>query len=91
MITTPKTVTGWHFAATTLRDGSPLPARGVTLTHTGEVQPCASGYHASKRAIDALQYAPGCMCARVRLSGTIIAHGDPVDKYAASKRKTITD
>ena len=86
-----KTVTGWHFAGSTLRDGRPLPQKGETLTHAGDVIPCQSGLHASRRAIDALSYAPGCRVARVKLSGTIVANGAPIDKYAASKRKGMSD
>lgn len=81
---------GWHFAAKTLRDGSPLPREGSVLKHKGPVVPCKSGYHASVRAIDALSYAPGTMVARVELRGTVVPHGKPVDKYAASERKTLT-
>ena len=84
-------VTGWHFAGKTLRDGRPLPRKGDTLKHDGDVVPCKSGLHASKRAIDALQYFPGPMMAQVRLSGTIVPHGNPVDKYAASERENLTD
>jgi hypothetical protein len=87
----PRHIDGWHFASTTLRDGSPLPKKGVTLTHKGKVMPCESGYHASVRAIDALRYAPGPFLARVRLSGTVKEHGSPIDKYAASKRETLTE
>jgi hypothetical protein len=82
-------VIGWHFAESKLRDGSPLPRSGETLTHEGAVVPCQSGYHASGRATDALAYAPGAMVARVRLSGTVIAHG--ADKHAASERTNLTD
>ena len=84
-------VTCWHFAGETLRDGRPLPKKGETLRHEGEVVPCKSGLHGSKRAIDALSSAPGWNVARVRLSGTIVPHGDPVDKYAASIRTNLTD
>jgi len=86
-----KQVTCWHFANETLRDGRPLPKKGETLTHDGDVIPCESGFHGSKRAIDALNYAPGTMVARVLLTGDVKPHGDPVDKYAARNRKNLTD
>lgn len=82
-------VTCWHFAGATLRDGRPLPKAGETLTHDGPVIPCESGFHGSVRAIDALGYAPGAMVARVRLSGTVVAHDK--DKHAASARTNLTD
>jgi hypothetical protein len=83
-------VIGWHFAGMALRDGSPLPRKGRVLRHKGAVVPCESGYHASERAIDALQYAPGAMVARVELRGAVVAHGLPVDKHAASERKMLS-
>jgi hypothetical protein len=84
-------IVGWHFATTTLRDSRPLPHKDDVLKHDGKVVPCQSGLHASERALDALVYAPGPMVAQVRLSGTIVAHGSPVDKYAASEREYLTD
>lgn len=36
----------WHFVGTTLRDGRPVPADGVTLRHDGPLRLCASGLHA---------------------------------------------
>lgn len=60
----------WHFTdGNKLRDGSPLPAIGETLRHEGELIACESGLHASKRLIDALNYAPGSLLHRVKLSG----------------------
>ena len=73
----------WHFVGETLRDGSPVPADGVTLRYDGDIALCCRGYHASKRAIDALTYAPGPVICRVELGGTIIHSGD---KMVASER-----
>ena len=93
-------IIGWHFASDKLRDDRPLPKKGETLTHTGDVVACpddddlirgAGGLHASVRALDALKHAPGFRVARVRLSGTVVAHGSPVDKHAASERTNLTD
>jgi hypothetical protein len=59
-------VTAWHFAGKALRDGRPLPADGEWLIHDGpEVVMCETGLHASRRVIDALQYAPGPTVCRV--------------------------
>ena len=81
----------WHFAGDTLRDGSPLPGEGVALPEIENIEPCVRGYHGATRAIDALRYAPGAWVARVKLTGTIVEHGDPVDKICASKRVGLTD
>ena len=76
----------WHFVAETLRDGTAIPADGVVLKHTGAVIPCKSGLHASTDAFDALRYAPGSTLCLVRCGGTIITHGNPVDKIVCSER-----
>ena len=79
----------WHFAASTLRDGRPLPKRGDILIHTGPVVPCKQGLHGSVRALDALNYAPGPWVSRPELRGTIVPHS--TDKHAASERHYLTD
>ena len=81
----------WHFtAATSLANGDKRAIKlGETLSVEGEIVPCEHGLHASVSAYDALQYAPGPILWRVELSGTVVAHGDPVDKYAASQRTAI--
>jgi len=83
--------TGWHFAAQpgVLRDGRAFTL-GETLRHEGPVVPCDRGYHASPTVLDALRYAPGPYLYRVELGGTIVPHGDPVNKYAASERTAIS-
>ena len=80
------TVDAWHFAASTLRDGSPLPPAGIELPEIVDLEPCARGYHGSVRPIDALTYAPGPMVAMVRLHGVLIGLGNPPDKHCASRR-----
>ena len=82
-------MTYYHFTAGTLRDGSAIPAIGEWLEFTGKVIPCKSGLHASPDAFDALQYAPGNLLHQVELDGTILPHGDPVDKFAAQKRRIV--
>jgi hypothetical protein len=73
----------WHFVSDTLRDGSPIPADGEVLVHEGPLKLCASGLHASKNILDALQYAPGSIICRVEVGGEII-HG--YDKLVCSER-----
>jgi hypothetical protein len=51
--------------------------------------PCSVGFHASKRAIDALKYAPGPVVCQVTLHGRIVPHGNPIDKYAAHGRTVL--
>ena len=76
----------WHFVCDTLRDGSPIPEDGETLVYEGDIELCASGYHASKRVIDALQYAPGNTLCRVECGGVIEEGGD---KLVSSERTII--
>ena len=56
---------------------------GETLVYPGEPELCMTGLHASKRIIDALNYAPGPVLCVVELGGKII-HGD--DKAVAQER-----
>jgi hypothetical protein len=79
----------YHFTANRLRDGQPVPPIGKWLTFDGEPEPCECGLHASPTAFYALRYAPGTLLHKVHLGGKIKAHGDPVDKFAAQKRKII--
>lgn len=81
----------YHFADDRLRCGSTLPKAGDVLRLEGEIIPCERGFHASKRAFDALIYAPGANVALVTLRGTVVEHGDPVDKAAASIRENLSN
>src|SRR5690606_29452530 len=75
-----------------LRTGETAPPDGEWLVHDGPVVPCKSGLHGSERAIDALTYAPSkprIVLCRVEFAGTIIEHGEPVDKFAASERRIL--
>jgi len=56
---------------------------GETLIYPGKPKLCKAGFHASKRVMDALKYAPGPVLCIVELGGKII-HGD--DKAAAQER-----
>ena len=84
-----KSVTGWWFGTTDRKLGNDDNRRiviGETHSVEGEIIPCKHGLHLSRRAIDALQYAPGPIVYKVRGHGTIVSHGNPVDKFACSHR-----
>jgi hypothetical protein len=84
-----KSVTGWWFAPSDkkLGNGDDREIRvGTTHTVKGDIVPCRNGLHLSRRAIDALKYAPGPIVYRVRGSGVIVPDGNPVDKYVCSAR-----
>ncbi len=76
---------GWHFSNGVLdyNDGHEIKA-GITHEHDGELKLCKSGLHASRRPLDALRYAKGNICSRVRLSGEIIKDDD---KAVATRRE----
>jgi hypothetical protein len=62
------------------------PKDGELVEASGPLEICANGMHASKRALDALQYAPGPLLCKVTLHGETI-HGD--DKTVARGRTII--
>lgn len=71
----------WHFleCSRRLRYGEPVEVFvGQTLTATGRLAICRNGMHASRRAIDAIRYAPGPVACRVCLSGEIVVEEDKV-------------
>jgi len=81
----------WHFMSNkdgkpVLRDGREAPPVGVWLKCDGKVKMCSSGFHASKRLIDALQYAQGPWIAEVELGEDAVTD---VDKSVSSKRKIL--
>jgi hypothetical protein len=70
-------ILAWHFTnGKTLRDSRLIPQDGTPLIHNGPMVLCKSGLHASRRLIDALQYARGSMIHRVRCSGDVQEEGD---------------
>ena len=80
-------VEAWHFLNVDRRfgyDDGNLAEPGYVYSVKGPVKLCSWGLHASKRAIDALEYAPGPIVGRVVLSGEIV-HGD--DKIVATHRE----
>jgi hypothetical protein len=76
----------WHFVGATLRDGRPVPADGEMLVHTGPLDLCASGLHASVSPFDALRYAPGETLCLVRVAGEVLYD---TDKLVCSERTII--
>jgi hypothetical protein len=82
----------WHF----LRDDQRLSYPPHTLVEVGQkltVKPplelCRWGLHASKRALDALGYAPGIIACRVKLSGKILEDLEDDDKVCATERTVL--
>lgn len=71
-------ILAWHFTnGMKLRDGRPLVV-GKTYEHVGSIRICESGLHASIRAIDALDYAPGATISRVELYGIETTQRDKI-------------
>jgi len=68
----------YHFVGKTLRNGSPVPPDGETLRWNGDLIMCQSGLHASRKAWQALEYAPGHTLCRVHCAGKIIAENDKI-------------
>ena len=86
---------GWHWLGNDkrlrYRDGravtnGEIVEVGKAYTAEEPLVLCANGMHASKRAIDALNYACGSIVCRVRLSGDIV-EGD--DKACARRREVL--
>jgi hypothetical protein len=78
-------IKAWHFSGPQLRDGRPLPKDGEWLVHEGEVVICETGLHASRRVIDALQYAPGSTICRVSCRNVVTEHKN--DKFVCRERR----
>jgi hypothetical protein len=88
MKTKRKSILAWHFLAEPVLphgDGRAVVV-GETLTVDPPIILCERGLHASRRAIDALHYAPGALVCRVRCSGEIVEEGD---KLACSERTVL--
>jgi hypothetical protein len=81
-------VKAWWFSAgkTLPHDDGRRIEIGRTHKVTGELIPCRNGLHASKRPLDALQYAPGPIIWRVGMGGVVLTQ---VDKLCASERTYI--
>ena len=79
-------VKAWYFSSDDCRlryDDNRIIKVGRTHKVKGEPKMCSHGLHASKKIIDALDYAPGYILWRVELGGKIIC-GD--DKCVATER-----
>jgi hypothetical protein len=84
----------WHFLPDDgcLRFGTKEKVKAkhtLILPPDTKLIPCEIGFHASKRALDALHYAPGSIICRVTLHGEKIPHGNPIDKYCAHGRTVL--
>jgi hypothetical protein len=66
----------YHFVGATLRDGTSVPSDGVTLRWDGPLKMCISGFHASRKAWQAVEYAPGPILCRVHCTGDVIEGHD---------------
>ena len=80
---------GWHFLAEDrrLRYGTQdIVEAGRTYTADGPLAMCRNGMHASRRALDALSYAPGSVICRVRLTEEIC---HDTDKAVARHRQVL--
>lgn len=87
-----ETLIGYKFVQSDMRNyyGRSKPWQvGDKRSVRGPVAPCERGYHASPTAWAALPYAHGPVLCRVKLSGDITPHGDPVDKYAARTQRLL--
>src|SRR5690606_22275637 len=83
MIPSTQYVFAWHFVGAALRDGRAVPPDGEWLVHEGDVEMCISGLHASRKVIDALNYAPGSTICRVVVADVVI---DECHKLVARRR-----
>lgn len=83
-------VEAWHFVneSKTFRydDKTKVVVGKKYCVNPEKLELCAFGLHASIRPIDAIEYAPGPIVCRVKLSGKII-HSD--DKLVASERTVL--
>ena len=73
------TMKGWHFLQDDRRfrwGTREIVIPSKTYTAEGPLKMCQNGMHASKRIIDALQYAPGAIVCRVILEGELIHDSD---------------
>src|SRR5262249_11774337 len=90
MMSTPKPeILAWHFLPDNgrLRYGArELVEVGKPSSATGTLGMCTNGMHASKKALHALEYAPGSIVCRVALSGQLLSD---TDKICARRRRVL--
>jgi len=79
---------GWHFLRQDGRTGKRgrRVVPGTVMSCRRPLALCRNGLHASRRALDALQYAPGGMVERVELIGQQL---EDVDKACARSRRCL--
>ena len=88
-LTPAQTMLAWHWLAANRRlqyGTREVVEAGRTYRVEGPLAMCRRGLHASRRALDALQYAPGPVVCRVRLAGTLLR---ATDKSVATKRHVL--
>ena len=78
----------WHFVRQSdtgpvLRDGRPVVV-GEWLEHTGPLELCKTGLHASEDILDAIGYAPGPVVCRVECEGATLRDAD---KLVCTRRR----
>lgn len=81
-----RTIKAWHFTGDTLRDGQPIPPVGKWLVHEGSVSLCVRGLHASRKLLDACEYAPAAMLHRVEC-GDIVEKDE--SKFVCRQRRIL--
>ena len=80
-----KTTKAYHYTDGSLRNGS-LPRIGKWLEHSGPVEICKSGLHASRHPFDALRYAPGSYLHLVEVDDIV---AEEEDKLVCRRRKIL--
>lgn len=83
-----KAITAYHFVGNKLRDGRSIPPNGEVLYHD-KPKPsiCEHGLHASRKIIDALNYAPGETICLVKVWGYV---EEQHDKLVGTKRMIVS-
>lgn len=76
----------WHFVGDKLRDVRDIPRNGVWLEHTGPVEICETGLHASYDPFDALEFAPGATLCLVDVDGIVTEQSD---KLVSTRRRIV--
>ena len=69
-------ILAWHFVGETLLNGDSVPADGEVLRFDGDVVICESGFHASRRIIDALSFAHNSTICRVECADIVTEQRD---------------
>ena len=82
-------IEAWHFLSGNRRllyGTKEVVYPGHTIRVDGPIELCAHGLHASRRGIDALDYAPGPIICRVLIGGEIV---EGKDKIAGTERTVL--